>query len=99
MKILSIGASFFGVLLFSGSAACQTPVWSHNPALQNGPLNWGAVTAPYATCGAKPANANAVTEVGMKQTPINIESAKAVAAVLPALTFRYKAVPFEVENT
>lgn len=85
------------IFFLCGYAAAQTPVWTHNPALQNGPLNWGAVAPPYATCGAKPGAS--VVEVGMKQTPINIDSAKTVLAALPSLGFRYRENPLEVENT
>jgi len=57
------------------------------------------VTAQYATCGNKPAGAPATIEVGAKQTPINIESSKAISAALPELAFEYENTPFEVENT
>lgn len=65
----------------TGHVAGQS--WSHNPAASNGPLNWGSVRAPYATCGTTAAGK--FVEVGAKQTPIDIENAKAAEADLPSL--------------
>lgn len=88
-------------LVITLALSCALPIchgqsWNHNPADTNGPLNWGTVSAPYATCGAKPADK--FIEVGMKATPIDIEPAKTISVALPALQFHYEKTPFEIEN-
>lgn len=75
-------------------------MWNHNPQSNSGPLRWGNVAPSNATCGTAPdLTGKAVIQVGMKQTPINIDSTKATPGLLPALTFRYLDSPLEVENT
>lgn len=73
--------------------------WDHNPASRNGPPEWGAITPPYATCGYTPTFSTQFVQVGMKQTPIDIPTGKAVRAILPRPSFRYEDVPLDVENT
>ena len=77
----------------------QAPTWSHDPAAANGPLHWGSVTTSYETCGTAPEGSTAIAAVGMSQTPIDIETASSVLALLPDIGFRYNSTPFEVENT
>jgi carbonic anhydrase len=79
-------------LTFSGLVWGQA--WNHNPASPIGPLHWGSVTPPYATCG------DSVTgEVGMKQSPVDIVSGSVVAANFSAPLFKYKPTPLKIENT
>src|SRR5690242_2327649 len=97
---MTVNHRLFGILVLSGSVATgEAPSWSHDPAAANGPMHWGGVAAQFATCGQKPAGSASFVEVGMKQTPINIEKGKAVATALPAIDFAYKSMPLEVENT
>lgn len=88
LSFTALGASF---------AAEPSRLWTHDPATDIGPFFWGAVAPDFATCGAK--SAGTFVEVGQKQTPINIETAKAVRSTLAALTFQYQDTPFTVENT
>jgi carbonic anhydrase len=78
------------------TAAVQT--WSHDPSSQSGPALWGSVAPQYATCGTN-TPAGQFQAVGVKQTPIDIEDATALLAVLPEVTFHYNPTPMEVENT
>jgi carbonic anhydrase len=81
---------------FTSFAVSHGQTWNHNPTATNGPLSWGGVAPTYATCGAK-AGENFVS-VGMKATPIDIETTKAMSVPLPALKFHYEPTPFEIEN-
>jgi carbonic anhydrase len=100
MKIRNFAINAGCVLaLCAGFAIGQTPTWSHNPDVQNGPLHWGNVTASYATCGNAPLGLPTIVPVGMAQTPVNIVTANTVLAVLPELDFGYNTTPFDVENT
>src|SRR5580692_11769998 len=83
------------IMLSAGCAMGQT--WSHDPAAVNGPLNWGAVTPSYETCGSQVAGT--VVPVGMAQTPIDLPGAASVLALLPGVQFHYEGTAFEVENT
>jgi hypothetical protein len=61
-------AVVMAVLTSLGLAWAQA--WNHDPASPIGPLHWGTVTPSCATCG------DSITGgVGMKQSPIDIESA------------------------
>lgn len=71
--------------------------WNHNPDAATGPSFWGALTFPFATCGAVLSPNSPFVEVGLKQSPVDI--AGAAAALLPAPIFLYGSTPFEVENT
>jgi carbonic anhydrase len=95
-------------LLLALPVAANAQVWNHNPGSDVGPNVWGTVTFPFATCGSVlpaacgtlPDPLGTFTEVGKKQSPIDIVTAKAVATpTLPALGFSYGATPFVVENT
>jgi len=82
-------------LVFSATFAAAQVEWNHNPASDIGPNFWGALTFPFATCGA----GDPFVEVGKKQTPVNIVTADTVDALLLPLRFQYHATPFVVENT
>ncbi len=90
MKILFAGVT--AVLAFAGPGWGQA--WNHNPASPIGPLHWGTVTPPYATCGD-----SRTGEVGMKQSPIDIAPANVVPADFFAPLFKYKPTPLKIENT
>jgi carbonic anhydrase len=77
-------------------AAGQTPAWNHD-AGQIGPGRWGSVAPHYATCGTT--SGERFLAVGARQTPINIETGKAVPAALPKLSFQYRDSAYEIENT
>lgn len=80
------------------AAEPEKSIWSHNLAATTGPAGWGTALPAYGTCGT--GSGDKLTEVGMKQTPIDIVSGSAVkTAALPALTFQYQNIPLEVENT
>jgi carbonic anhydrase len=87
------------LVLAAGGAVGQAPVWNHDPGAANGPLHWGSVTTSYETCGNAPSGSNSIAPVGMSQTPIDIQTAKTVLAVLPDIGFRYNPTAFDVENT
>jgi carbonic anhydrase len=78
-------------------AADQAPVWNHNPKSENGTAYWGSVSSTFATCGTT--SGEKFNEVGTRQTPVNIETAKATPAFLSDLRFTYADTAFEVENT
>jgi carbonic anhydrase len=100
MKIQKLSITVACVLTLGVSCAMgQAPTWSHDPAAANGPLHWGSVAASYETCGTAPEGSPSVVPVGMAQTPIDIETAGTVMALLPDIGFRYITTPFEVENT
>ncbi|MGA7414134.1 MAG: carbonic anhydrase family protein [Bryobacteraceae bacterium] len=85
-------AAVMALSTFSGLASAQA--WNHDPASQIGPLHWGTVTPPYATCG------DSITgEVGMMQSPIDIVPGNALAAKFFPLSFNYKPTPLKIENT
>jgi carbonic anhydrase len=85
-------AVVMAILAFSCLASAQA--WNHDPASTIGPLHWGTVTPPYATCG------DSVTgEVGMMQSPIDIVPGNAIAAKFVPLMFKYKPTPLKIENT
>jgi carbonic anhydrase len=98
-------------LVLAFPAAAQTapaPVWNHDPAAQLGPNVWGTLTFPFATCGSVlpaacgtlPDPLGKVTDVGLKQSPIDIKLRSVVpSATLPSLGFQYGQTPFIVENT
>jgi carbonic anhydrase len=96
MQNLKISIPCF-LALSAGCAVGQ--VWSHDPAVVNGPSRWGTVTPSYGTCGTVADGFNSVIAVGMAQTPIDLSTSKSVFAVLPAIDFRYKDTAFDVENT
>ncbi len=85
-------AVVLAVSTFSGLASAQA--WNHDPASAIGPLHWGSVTPPYATCGDSKTG-----EVGMMQSPIDIAPGNALAAIFAPLLFKYKPTPLKIENT
>jgi carbonic anhydrase len=91
-RIMKLFAVVMAVLTFSGLAGAQT--WNHDPASAIGPLHWGTVTPPFATCG------DSITgQVGLKQSPIDIVPDNALAASFSKLLFKYKPTPLKIENT
>jgi carbonic anhydrase len=78
--------------------AAAASAWSHDPSSQSGPNFWGSLAPQYATCGTTP-SAGQFQAVGAKQTPIDIEDAKTLLAVLPEVEFHYNPTAMEVENT
>lgn len=97
MKVLKPVLSLFSAvaLVFSAALASAQVVWNHDPASAIGPEFWGALTFPFATCGA----GDPFVEVGKKQTPVDIVTADTVTATLRPLRFLYSPTPFVVENT
>src|SRR3954447_26274456 len=87
------------LLLFSTLAFAQAPNWTYNPNSRDSPLFWGSVLPQYATCGSAQLLNQRFIEVGMKQTPIDIVSSKAVPAELTHLGFHYDNTALNVENT
>lgn len=81
-------------LVLSTTVVSAQVEWNHNPVSDIGQNVWGKLTFPFATCGA----GEPFVEVGKKQSPIDIITAKTVAAALPALVFKYRSTPFVVEN-
>lgn len=67
------------------AAAAVAPVWTHNPALPDGPSRWATLTPDWVACG----------EGG--QSPIVINGGR--RAALPPLVLDYPRVPLVVENT
>ncbi|WP_433299298.1 carbonic anhydrase family protein [Actinoplanes sp. CA-030573] len=68
------------------TATVEAPVWSHNPALPDGPTHWAGLTPDWAACGGDG-----------DQSPIVINDGRRVA--LPPLQVDYPRVPLIVENT
>jgi carbonic anhydrase len=91
-RMKTLFAVVIAALTFSGVAKAQA--WNHNPASAIGPLNWGAVTPSFATCGDISTGA-----VGMMQSPIDIVPGNAVAANFVPPLFNYKQTPLKIENT
>jgi len=85
-------AAVMAVLTFSGLALAQA-AWNHDPASPIGPLYWGTLTPSFATCGYSN------TEVGMKQSPIDIVPGNALAETFSAPRFKYNPTPLKIENT
>jgi len=91
--------AFAALLIALAWPAGAQVAWNHDPAAAIGPSFWGTVTFPFATCGSRvetPAGL-VFTEVGRKQSPVDIINAQ--AAALPPPLFFYGNTPFEVENT
>jgi carbonic anhydrase len=80
-------------------APAQTAGWTYNPNARESPIFWGSVLPQYATCGSAQPLAQPFVEVGLKQTPIDIVSSKAIPAELTKLSFHYDDTPLDVENT
>jgi carbonic anhydrase len=80
------------------SACAMGQGWSHDPSAQIGPSYWGAVAPQDATCGNTNSNGTLVP-VGAKQTPIDIEDAATLLAVMPDIWFHYADTAMNVENT
>jgi carbonic anhydrase len=110
-RIVSSLATLAVVWAISGTALAQTrrhdplsseaalaPTWSHDTSSQTGPSFWGSVAPQDATCGTT-TSAGQFQAVGAKQTPIDIEDATTLLAVLPEISFQYNPTPMEVENT
>lgn len=82
------------VLCLAAPAAAQE--WNHDPASAIGPTRWGTVAFPFATCGSE-LPPGGFTEVGRKQSPVDIAGAQ--SALLPPPIYAYGNTPFTVENT
>jgi carbonic anhydrase len=89
----------FAALIASAPRVATALEWNHDPESHAGPRNWGGVTFPFATCGATlpTLDGAAFTEVGKRQSPVDIVGAE--AAPIPEPHFRYRDTPFEIENT
>jgi carbonic anhydrase len=70
----------FGSLLAEDHAG---PHWSYTGA--TGPTHWAGMEPDFGACG-----------IGHAQSPIDIQSAKAQKAALPAIKFDYKTVPLQI---
>ena len=70
-------------LACSAAASEGTAHWNHDPAGPTGPDAWGTLSFPHATCGG----GEPFVEVGMKQSPVDIQTGRVVAATLPAVEF------------
>ena len=96
MKSILVGFSLFvSCSLFAAEPAA--PSWNHNTGSPYGPANWGTVAPQFATCGSTVDEH--FVEVGMRQTPVNIDTSTLTRTNLPALTFQYQNTPFDIENT
>jgi carbonic anhydrase len=84
------------VFVLSANLA-SAQAWNHDPDSAIGPELWGALTFPFATCGAE--QDGPFVEVGQKQTPVDIVPSTTIPSTLPDLDFRYRHTPFVVENT
>ena len=71
--------------------------WNHSTTSPIGPAFWGQDAPAYGTCGTTVGET--LVEVGMRQTPIDIDTKKITKAGTPVLTFQYLDAPMEVENT
>jgi carbonic anhydrase len=96
LRIVSSLAALASV--WAAGQTSMAPSWSHDPSSQIGPGYWGSVAPPYATCGTT-TSAGQFQAVGAKQSPVDIEDATTLLAVLPGVRFNYDATPLEVENT
>jgi carbonic anhydrase len=85
------------LLAHSLYAAEPQVTWTHVTTSPIGPAFWGQDSAAYGTCGTT-INSSLV-EVGMRQTPIDIDTTKTTKSSTPVLTFQYLDTPMEVENT
>jgi carbonic anhydrase len=95
--------AWIGLLLLP-LAAAGAPIapYNHDPASELGPAFWGKLDRSYATCGAVFDPAEPYSEVGKKQTPIDIVTANVTPAALAPLAFLYDTLgpvpPVEVET-
>jgi carbonic anhydrase len=90
------------VLLAVATATASGQSWNHDPSSPIGPNHWGFLDENYnsfATCGSIVGKSMSLTEVGLKQAPVDIESANAITSVLRNIDFRYDDTSFVVENT
>lgn len=72
--------------------------WNHDPASSIGPSFWGTLSFPFGTCGSRfPSPDGPFTEVGARQSPIDIAAPR--TADVPEPQFHYRETPFEIENT
>jgi carbonic anhydrase len=92
----------FVVLVGLTAAMAAAQSWNHDPNSPIGPNRWGFLGDNYnsfATCGSIVDPSTLLTEVGKKQTPVNVVSAEAITSVLQNIDFRYHHTSFVVENT
>jgi carbonic anhydrase len=87
-------AALSATLLFSATVS-----WNHDPASPEGARVWGRLTPEFATCGAVFQDGGPFVEAGMKQSPIDIDTRRAIPRDLPRLRFGYRSLHGEVENT
>ncbi len=87
------------VLTAAGYAAeaAAPVVWNHAVKSNIGPSSWGKNAPEFATCGTK--SGDTVAQVGMRQTPIDIDNKLTVKTNTAALTFQYLDAPMAVVNT
>src|SRR6266404_3666315 len=72
-------------------------VWNHTVTSEIGPSSWGKDAPSFATCGTK--SGDTLVEVGVRQTPINIDNGLTTKTNAAALTFVYQDAPMAVANT
>src|SRR5260370_25762037 len=92
----------FVVLVGLTAAMAAAQSWNHDPNSPIGPNRWGFLGGNYnsfATCGSIVGASTSLTEVGKKQTPVDVLPANAITSVLQDIAFRYRDTPFVVENT
>jgi carbonic anhydrase len=77
-----------GALLPDTARATTTPAWNHDPRSPIGPLHWADIDPGFSACGS-----------GLRQSPVNIETAHVGAMHGPPLLLRYHASELAVENT
>ncbi len=93
-SILRVVTSLVCMLMYATAGHAQA--WNHDPASPIGPNHWGFLDDTYnafATCGTS------AVEVGKKQTPINLASARNARGGLEDIDFDYHPTPFRVSNT
>jgi carbonic anhydrase len=93
MAVTIVLTALSATLLFSATVS-----WKHDPASPQGPPFWGRLTPESATCGAIFKDGGPFVEVGMKQSPIDIDTRKVIPGHLPRLRFGYRSLHGEVEN-
>lgn len=75
--------------LLPGTArATATATWNHDPRSPIGPLHWADIDPGFSVCGN-----------GLRQSPVNIETAHVGVRHGPPLLLRYHASELAVENT
>jgi carbonic anhydrase len=75
--------------LLEGTARAQAaPAWNHDPGSLIGPSHWAEIAPGFSACGT-----------GMRQSPVDIETARVGVLRSRPLLLRYEASELGIENT